>query len=379
MRYLNKIRYRLSAEITAIPAFLEGKNYPALTGVRGVAIVIVLLYHLGINRLLRHFDGWLFGRMGVDIFFVLSGFLITTLLIREKIESGHIVLKQFYIRRALRIVPVAYLFLVVMLLVNHFFRFGINTKSFICGFLYLKNLPINGINDHWTTHLWSVSVEVQFYLLFPLLLWNDINKAAVLAAIAVIGIMIFSLLGFNHAGVFYSNAGLYTFCRAMMDAFWAGPFAILIGCLFSILSFKGIINTRRFKNLNFLSCALFICAVIIRSRTFYFYTTYLSEFLFDVLIGFVIVLSIDSHNWFTRLLNTRFLLWMGTLSYSIYIWQQIFVWIPAPWPDSDFAGRSGIALFLFVDALRFAGMMCTACLSYYFFEKRFLRLKARFA
>ncbi|MGZ3944226.1 MAG: acyltransferase family protein [Mucilaginibacter sp.] len=378
MRYLNKTWHKFSAEITAVPDYLQGRNYPALTGVRGVAIVIVLLYHLGINRLLRHFDGWLVGRMGVDIFFVLSGFLITTLLTREKIESGHIALKQFYIRRALRIVPVAYLFLVVMLLVNHFFDFGINAKSFIYGFLYLKNLPISGINDNWTTHLWSVSVEVQFYLLFPLLLWIDINKAAMLAAIAVIGILICSLLGFNHIGIFYSNAALYTFCRAMMDAFWEGPFAILIGCLFSILAFNGIINTGRFKNVSFLTCLLFIIAVIIRSRTFYFYTTYLSEFLFDVLIGFVIVLSIDSHSWFTRLLNTRFLFWMGTLSYSIYIWQQIFVWMPAPWPDSDFAGRSGIPLFLLVEALRLAGMIGTACLSYYFFERKFLKLKTRF-
>jgi len=379
MGYLNKIRYRFSAEITTVPTFLQGKNYPALTGVRGVAIVIVLLYHLGINRLLRHFDGWLFGRMGVDIFFVLSGFLITTLLIREKIESGHISLRQFYIRRALRIVTVAYLFLVVMLVLNHFFDFNISAKSFICGFLYLKNLPVNGINDRWTTHLWSVSVEVQFYLLFPLLLCLNINRAAFLATLAVIAILIFSVLGFNHIGVFYSNAALYRFCRAMMDVFWQGPFAILIGCLFSILSFKGIINTARFKDVSFLSCALFICAVIIRSRTFYFYIPYLSEFLFDVLIGFVIVMSIGSNNWLTRLLNTRFLLWMGTLSYSIYIWQQIFVWITAPWAESHLWGLSNTTWFLLTDALRLTGMLCTACLSYYFFEKRFLKLKTCFA
>lgn len=379
MGYLNKTRYGFSAEITSVPVFLQGKNYPALTGVRGVAIVIVLLYHLGINRLLRHFDGWLFGRIGVDIFFVLSGFLITTLLIKEKIESGHISLRQFYIRRALRIVPVAYLFLVVMLILNHFFDFSISPGSFVCGFLYLKNLPINGINDHWTTHLWSVSVEVQFYLLFPLLLWLDINKAALLAAVAVMSILIFALLGFNHIGVFYNNAVLYQFCRAMMDVFWQGPFAILIGCLFSILSFKNIIDTARFKNINFLSCALFLAAVIIRSRTFYLYTTYFSEFLFDVLIGFVIVMSIDSHNWFTRLLNTRLLLWMGTLSYSIYIWQQVFVWIPAPWAESHLWGLSNTVLFLLADTLRLTVMMSTACLSYYFFEKRFLKLKTRLA
>ncbi|HEX3385218.1 MAG TPA: acyltransferase, partial [Mucilaginibacter sp.] len=96
MRYLNTIRHKLSAGITDVPGYLQSHNYPALTGIRGLAIVLVLLYHLGINRLLRHFDGWLFGRTGVDIFFVLSGFLITTLLIKEKVNSGDISLKRFY-------------------------------------------------------------------------------------------------------------------------------------------------------------------------------------------------------------------------------------------------------------------------------------------
>src|SRR3569623_1078727 len=98
MRNLNTTRHKLSADITDIPGYLGSNNYPALTGIRGIAIIIVLLYHLGINRLLRHFDGWLFGRTGVDIFIVLSGFLITTLLIKEKISTGNIALKQFYTR-----------------------------------------------------------------------------------------------------------------------------------------------------------------------------------------------------------------------------------------------------------------------------------------
>jgi peptidoglycan/LPS O-acetylase OafA/YrhL len=378
MRRLKSIRYRFSAEITDVPGYLRARNYPALTGMRGLAIIIVLLYHLGINRLLRHYDGWLFGRMGVDIFFVLSGFLVTTLLIKETVATGAISLKKFYVRRILRIVPVAYLFLCVMLVLNYFFHFSISLKSFACGFLYLKNLPLTGINDHWTTHLWSVSVEVQFYLLFPVLLVIDINKATLIAMAAVLFVLIFSLLGFNHAGIFYSNAELNRLCRVMMDAFWEGPFAILIGCLVSIFSFKGIIDAGRLKHVSFLGCLLFIIAVIVRSRTFYFYIPYLSEFVFDVLIGFIIVMSIDSKNWFEQLLNTPFMLWMGTLSYSIYIWQQLFTWIPAPWVNSHLWGLSNHALFLLADVARLAGMVGTACLSYYFFERRFLRLKVRF-
>jgi peptidoglycan/LPS O-acetylase OafA/YrhL len=258
-----------------------------------------------------------------------------------------------------------------MILINYLFSLNITVKSFLFGFLYLKNLPITNINDHWTTHLWSVSIEMQFYLFFPLLLFVNINKTAVLAATAVIGILIFSLLGFNHTGIFYSNAVLYRFCRIAMDAFWEGPFPILIGSLFSVLAFKGIINGK-VKYAGILYFVLLVTAIIIRSRTFWFYTPYLSEFVFDVLIGFTIVMSTGSVNLFTRLMNTRFLAWMGTLSYSIYIWQQIFVWIPMYWVTNN-------TLFILADVLRLACMIGTACLSYYFFERKFLRLKMHYA
>jgi peptidoglycan/LPS O-acetylase OafA/YrhL len=258
-----------------------------------------------------------------------------------------------------------------MVLVNFILHLNITPKSFLYGFLYLKNLPVNGINDHWTEHLWSVSIEAQFYLFVPLLMFININKATIIAGMAVIGILVFALLGYNHAGVFYSNAALYHFCRVMMDAFWEGPFAILIGCLFSVLAFKGVINVSKAANRGALSCILFIAAIIIRSKTFYFYTPYLSEFVFDVLIGFVIVMSLNADNLFARLLTTRFLAWMGTLSYSIYIWQQIFVWIPYR--------VTGNTLFILSDVLRLTAMMGAACLSYYFFERRFLKMKSHFA
>jgi peptidoglycan/LPS O-acetylase OafA/YrhL len=64
MRNLNTIRNRLSAQIADVPDYLQSKNYPALIGIRGLAIIFVLLYHLGINHFLRHVGGWLFGEPG---------------------------------------------------------------------------------------------------------------------------------------------------------------------------------------------------------------------------------------------------------------------------------------------------------------------------
>lgn len=361
----------------SVPEYLRDKTYPALTGIRGLAIILVLLYHLGINHFLRQINGWLTGRTGVDIFFVLSGFLITTILIKEKINTDQISLRKFYLRRALRIIPVAYVFLLVMIILNDLFQLNISTISFISGFLFIKNLPINGIHDHWTGHFWSLSVEEQFYLLFPLIiLWGNINKMAFFTISAIGVILIFSLLGFHH---FLSSLSvLNQFSRVMMYAFWQGPFSILIGCLFSILAFKGIVPGDRTRNNYLLSALLFIVAILIRSRTFYFYSEYFSEFISDVLIGFVIMLSIKSANLFTRLLNSRFLKLMGTLSYSIYIWQQLFIWIPIPMQASSLWGLSANVWFVLIDIVRLAGILLTAAISYYYFERKFLRLKTHF-
>jgi len=378
MGYFSILKTKFSDEITFIPEFLAAKNYPALTGLRGVAIIIVLLYHLGINRILRHYDAWLTGRLGVDIFFVLSGFLITTILIKEKINIGYISLKKFYARRALRILPVAYLFLFVLMFINYFFKINISTKSFVFGFLYIKNLPVSGINDNWTNHFWSLSVEEQFYLYFPLLLVLGINKAGFFASVAIGLILLFSLFGINHFSVFYTNKLLYDVCRLAMYLFWEGGFPIFIGCLFAILSFKKIIDLEKFRNNHFLSAFIFITVIVIHSSSFYFYKPYLSEFLVDILTGIIILLSINSKNLFSSLLQTRFLMWMGTISYSIYIWQQIFVRIPAYWVNSRWLGLSYNSLLFVADLLRLIAILITACLSYYFFERRFLKLKHRF-
>ena len=378
MGYFSNLKTKLADEITSIPEFLADKNYPALTGLRGVAIIIVLLYHLGINHILRQYGAWLTGRLGVDIFFVLSGFLITTILIKEKINTGHISLRKFYARRALRILPVAYLFLCVLILINYFFKINISTKSFVFGFLYLKNLPVAGINDNWTNHFWSLSVEEQFYLYFPLLLVLNINKTAIFASIALALVLLFSLFGNNHVGVFYTNKVLYDVCRMAMYLFWEGGFPIFIGCLFAILSFKKIIDFEKFRNNYFLCAVIFVALVVFHSSSFYFYKPYLSEFLVDILTGIIILLSINSKSLFSSLLQNRFLVWIGTISYSIYIWQQIFVRIPAPWVNSHWHGLSYNNLMVGADLFRLCAILITACLSYYLFERRFLKLKNRF-
>ena len=360
----------------AVPDYLQDATYPTLTGIRGLAIILVLLYHLGINHFLRQANSWLTGRTGVDIFFVLSGFLISTLLIKEKINIGRVSLKNFYIRRALRILPLAYLFLLVMILLNQVFHLGITGNSFLAGFLLLKNLP-GDIHDHWTGHFWSLSIEEQFYLFFPLLIiWADLNKLLILIIFALSLVLLFSLLGVHH--IVDDIPLLHFISHGMMYVFWEGPFVILTGCLISVLAFKGFVPAQTARNNWPAPVCLIVLALVIRSPSFRFYSPYLSEFIADLFIGLVIMLSIRSTSLITRFLNFRFLRLMGTLSYSIYIWQQIFIWMPINLPQHLW-GLSSDIWFLLTDLLRLAGILSVSILSYYFFEKKLLLLKKHFS
>ncbi|MEP3926296.1 MAG: acyltransferase, partial [Gilvibacter sp.] len=141
---------------------------PELDGLRGVAVLGVLLFHLGL------IDG---GYLGVDLFFVLSGFLITTLLIHEKKMYGSISIRQFWLRRVRRLLPARLFFLIVVgLLVqfysetSHFLRIR---NDMLATLLYVANWrSIFAEHDYWAlfssssllSHTWSLAIEEQFYL-----------------------------------------------------------------------------------------------------------------------------------------------------------------------------------------------------------------------
>src|SRR5215813_13118594 len=139
-----------------------------LDGLRGVAILLVLLFHL---RLIRG------GSLGVDVFFVLSGFLITTLLVEEYQRRGAIRLGQFYLRRVLRLVPA--LAVIILLFLIHTLVFDppevwnarwLEASSVAT---YPSNLSsLTGITISMLGYTWSLSLEEQFYLLWPGLLYR---------------------------------------------------------------------------------------------------------------------------------------------------------------------------------------------------------------
>ena len=141
----------------------------SLDGLRAVSIVLVVMEHLHRTNGFPQggFDNFAgdYGRLGVTIFFVISGFLITTLLLREEDKAGRVSLWRFYARRALRIIPAFLMFMFAIVAAERLGWVQLNPGDLTASFTYTVNYKPDRSWD--IGHLWSLSVEEQFYLLWP--------------------------------------------------------------------------------------------------------------------------------------------------------------------------------------------------------------------
>ncbi len=354
-----------------IPPLLNTKKLPSLDGLRAVSIALVIFSHVVFYSDFNAKTN--FGAVGVEIFFVISGFLITTLLLKERLLTGKISLRLFYIRRALRILPVVVLFLITLIVLNRIFQLGISNISFFASFFFVRNLPIPKTTDWYTSHFWSLGVEEQFYLVFPFLLASvSITKYKRFILLLIIGIPILNYLFFNKIGFFYSNRIIHNISAILVNFLGFGTALILVGSYLSVLMFT------KSKYLSFilkptpriLSLLIFFIAILIRIPSSIFYLQYFSDVIFAFLIGFVILLNLKERSYMATFLNLKILSQIGILSYSLYIWQQIFTH-QQPW-----IGKSA-----FTDSIIFnlVLLIVVGFISYNFFEKKFLQLKSRFS
>lgn len=354
-----------SAAITTVPPLLRQSHLPSLDGLRGISIIIVLLNHITKDSSVNYlFDGVI----GVQIFFVISGFLITTLLLKEKVKKGGISLKHFYTRRVLRIVPVAYLYLFVVFLLNHFFNLGVIAKSFFTAIFYLKNLNIAG--DWYTGHFWTLSVEEQFYLFFPILLKLNVNRYTIICLLMILLFPVIFYIDNHKVGIFYTNPVTPFLISNFLLLFGQGTICILVGSLFSVLLFKKILVAEQFRNGYLTPLILFAIAVVINTRQLSIYRATFTPIIFALIISVIILQNLAwQKNLFAIILSNRLLIRIGVLSYSLYIWQQLFTY-NQPWKNA----------FKYSDSmvLNLIGLFAVSWMSYYFYEKKFLILKNRF-
>lgn len=193
--------------------YSTARRFPALDGMRAVAAVLVVFFHFGGPDALQ---GW----VGVQMFFVLSGFLITTLMLREERDTGSVSLRDFYLRRAFRILPVYYVVLAVTVLGNMltgiFESSGL--RNAVLYDLFFLNEFVSGHNPY--QHTWTLGIEQKFYLVWPLLL---IVAGTIRWRVGVAGFAIAAAAAAMTVTVSHPNAG------------WPMHYvAILMGCVLAL-------------------------------------------------------------------------------------------------------------------------------------------------
>ena len=311
----------------------KSKYLPSIDSLRALAVLAVIIYHVDVNYLPGGF-------LGVDLFFVLSGYLISSLIIKEYKKTGSLNLYNFYIRRARRLLPAVYFMITVVLVVMVMFNGVLLKKSHldaIFGYIYSSNWwYIFHKLDYFDSfgsqspfkHLWSLAIEEQFYMIFPLLflLVNGKKKTKDGSyklnrnfLYVILGVILVSLIA--HIILFDINniSRIYfgTDTRA---------FSLLVGVVGAILYPMDKLNTKItpqenlvYSVVSLISIAALITIMIYTSE----YNTwmYRGGFLLVAILGIIIIISSGKqHTVMAKLLSFKPVVFIGKISYSLYLW-----------------------------------------------------------
>lgn len=330
------------------------KLIPSLNGLRALSIFAVLISHAQARSF--HLPNSPGGQIGVNIFFVISGFLITLLLIKEEETHGTISLKNFFIRRSLRIFPVYFLLLLVYFLLQNLQVVNISQTSWISSLTYTRYF-FKGETE--TGHLWSLSVEEHFYLIWPFVFVYLKEKKIIFAWAVVIIVPIvrlFTDISFMH---------MFTRGDAIM---WGCLFALYYKPVLAYIEKKStILLYLPFVTLLFCLASKKIFNVGTDGIVYHIIQAFAGSYgtLTNICVGLITVISINyQNNLYFTFLNSKIMNYLGMLSYSIYIWQQMFFSDNLD-PLSRFPYNM---IIIFVVAL----------ISYNFIEKPFLKFKSHF-
>ncbi len=339
---------------------LQRHHLPGLDGLRAVAVFIVIACHF--------FGSPIPGDLGVSAFFVLSGFLITWLLLNEYDTAGTISLRNFYSRRVLRIFPAYYFFITVSCLIDYFRGHPWNGAFGLSGFFYLVNY-YNATHGHPPTsiaHAWSLAVEEQFYALWPLVLLMLVRRGRG-RALAILALVIAAIAAWR--SYLYLDLGVGT--PYVYNAFDTRFDNVAVGCFLALGTrerwFLRLARlAARSALLPLVSLGLLLvsrCATIAS----YHYSLGFTVDAFLVMVLLVQVLQLYRHPLWSWLQHPV-VRYLGIISYPLYLWH---VWglgvgarLPLP-PAAQFMVSVAVCIVV-------------ASGSYFVIEKPFLALKKRF-
>ena len=352
----------------------KSKYLPSIDSLRALAVLAVIIYHVDVNYLPGGF-------LGVDLFFVLSGYLISSLIIKEFRKTGTVNLYNFYIRRARRLLPAVYFMITVGLVVMVLFNEALLRKSHldaIFGYIYSSNWwYIFHKLDYFDSfgaqspfkHLWSLAIEEQFYMIFPLLflLVNGKKKSkdgtyklnknflyVVLGLILVSLIAHILLFDINNISRIYFG----TDTRA---------FSLLVGVVGAILYPMERLHSKVTPQQNMIysvvslaSIATLITVMVYTSE----YNTWLYRggFLLVAILGLIVIISSGKqHTLMSKLLSFKPIVFIGKTSYSLYLWHFPILVLTTPVSE---IGNPNIFFVILRIVLTFA----VAIVSYVFVE-----------
>jgi len=341
----------------------NNKRISSLDGFRAISIILVLINHNPYNKksflptiywTLAHY-----GYVGVTIFFVISGLLITNLLLKEQEATGRIDIKNFYIRRVLRIFPVFFLYIFFVMAWGNIEQLGVTNSDLLHAFTFTVNFNLK--NTNWFVgHFWSLSVEEQFYIFWPLIFFLFRKKLKIVLGILIVYSCIIRLITYQ-----YPELEL-----PLLSPFFASSDSIMIGAFGGVLLFENaaICKLKKANSyiLQIISIALILLLLCSQHRNYLpFIIIPIGNTFISVAILFLILTNISPSNSIAfKLLNNKFIVHIGVLSYSIYVWQQFFM--------------KGELHIWRVFPFSFVAIYIVSLISYYLWEMPFLKLRKYF-
>lgn len=360
-----------------------------LNGLRFVGALSVLLFHcFTLNKeVWGDFKNtqWFYllfkvmnkGHLGVVLFMVLSGFLITSILLWENKTKGKIQLKNYFIRRILRVWPLYFLIVVFGFFIFPHLPYGTETVHELWRFsLFLSNFDeiLVGLYDNlnFLTITWTVSVEEQFYIIWGLIIgvftFRKQSSFLIYFSAIILFSLIFRSINLGNDRVLY----FHTF-SVMAD--------LAFGGLTAFFAFKGkakqlFENLTRGKIILFYIIGFLVLAVetpILKDSIFYTFERLIPEMFF----AFIILEQVYSKRSFYKIDKIPYFFQSGELTYGFYMYHSIFIYFWAIFFQNQMLTSKPWHFFLFIFFV-FVSTYITAYFSFHYFEKRFLNLKKRF-
>jgi peptidoglycan/LPS O-acetylase OafA/YrhL len=358
----------------------DRKYFKGLDGLRGISCLIVVITHnFGFNVFYQY--GWL----GVDLFFVISGFLITNILLDTVSSKNY--LKNFYVRRVLRIFPLYYLLLVIFILIlPQFYPFKDSLQYFTHNqwwfWLYAQNWLFifdTPVDAKFLNHFWSLAVEEQFYLFWPLIvLWlKKPKKLIIFMLFVLIGLLLVRSLLWNMQLQNLNYTVFYRFTR--IDG-------ICIGCLMALTlksDSKFISNNIAILTIT-LACINFLFYFLNRSNNFNFpYLAYVGFTTFSAMLGLLVNEIMQEKS---KILNRLFSFYpfrfVGKISYGLYVFHWPIFLLTYSGFNRFFTHNITISSIISKNMASLCSTIVAfivSIISYHFFELKFLKLKEKFS